>query len=152
MKAIQKLILALVAVVSLSAMGSAATLRVAAAPRGYVSVYRPYFYQPYRPWGWGWGYDPWGYYPPVYSAPDPTGKIKLDIPEKTASVYVDGAYAGRVKDMKSFHLNPGNHDISIRDNEGHSLNERVHIVQGKTIKIQGDLLAGNYSNNNYYNR
>ena len=90
----------------------------------------------YGPYGWGW----WG--PPYYAyAPVPsTGDVKIVTQSKDASVYVDGGYAGVAGKLKKFHLEPGNHDIELRDRKGHvSHQERVHVIPGKTVEINAEL-------------
>jgi hypothetical protein len=87
---------------------------------------------------WGWGpYYPYGYYPypPYYMAAN-YGEIKFDTHEKYADVYIDGGYAGRLKDTKKFALKPGNHEIQVRNDEGQTLfNEQVAVTVGHTTKL-----------------
>ncbi len=101
-----------------------------------VIVHRPFF------WGPGW-YDPfypWGPYPYGYVGVPNTGEVKLSTDMKDASVYVDGGYAGVAGKMKHFSLQPGPHDIELRDSEGHTFfSERVTVIPGKAVKVD----AGN---------
>lgn len=87
--------------------------------------------------------DPWRF--PRTRVPrqpkDRSGKVKLVTKAKDASVYVDGAYAGVAKKMKSFPLKPGKHDIELRDAAGHTYSERIHVTRGKTVTIRADLPA-----------
>lgn len=92
-------------------------------------------------WGWGWGpgwYGPglFGWYGPgFYYGPGP-GKVKIVTPDKNASVFVDGGYVGPVAKAKKFPLRPGNHDVELRDLNGHVLfNERVQVIRGRTTEI-----------------
>ena len=49
---------------------------------------------------------------------------------------MDGAYAGTVGELKTFRLRPGDHNIELRDHDGHSFyQERVDVIAGKTLKI-----------------
>jgi hypothetical protein len=93
--------------------------------------YGPAYYGPawYGP-GWGWG-EPYGYeLGPV------TESVKIDTKDKNAEVYVDGAYAGTVAELKTFKLRPGDHNIELRDHTGKSVyQERVDIIAGKTTKL-----------------
>jgi hypothetical protein len=89
-------------------------------------------------WGPGWygpaWYGPYGaYYAPGSAT---TGDVKIDTNAKNAMVYVDGAYAGTVGSLKTFHLKAGDHDIELRDPSGHSYyQEHVNILPGKTLKL-----------------
>jgi hypothetical protein len=66
--------------------------------RVFIGVPGPYF-GPFYPY---YGYYP---YPPYYMAAN-YGEIKFDTHEKYADVYIDGGFAGRLKDTKKFAL-PG---------------------------------------------
>jgi hypothetical protein len=51
-------------------------------------------------------------------------------------VFVDGGYAGTVKQLGTFPLRPGTHDLELRDPSGQTmLQEKVDVVAGKTIKL-----------------
>jgi hypothetical protein len=94
----------------------------------------PVFYGP----GFGWygpaWYGPYGYYGYV-SAPN-SGSVKIDTKDKNASVFVDGAFAGTVGDLKTFHLKTGDHNIELRGPDGNSFyQEHIDIIAGKTIKL-----------------
>jgi hypothetical protein len=92
--------------------------------------YGPAFYGP------GW-VGPYGYF---YGPGPNAGSVKIDSKMKDAAVYVDGGYAGTVKQLKSFHLRAGNHDIELRDASGHSFyQERIDVIGGKTVKISPDI-------------
>ena len=55
---------------------------------------------------------------------------------KDASVYVDGGYAGTVRELGTFPLRVGTHNIEVRDPSGHSIvQEQINILGGKTTKI-----------------
>lgn len=94
----------------------------------------PGFYGPAYGWyGPGW-YGP-GYYG-AYGAVPNTGKIKFDTKMKDSGIYVDGGYAGTVKQLGSFSLRPGDHDIELRSPSGQTIFEqKVNVVVGKTIKL-----------------
>jgi len=102
----------------------------------YGGYYAPRYYRPgwYGPAWYGW-YDSPGYYS-YRSEPSNTGQVKIETKAKDAMVYVDGSYAGKVKDLKSFHLKTGEHTIELRDPSGHSYyEERVNILPDKTLKL-----------------
>lgn len=98
---------------------------------------RPIFVGGYfGPGYYGW-YGP-AYYGPYYSAyPVPNvGKIKFDTKMKNAGVYVDGGYAGTVKQLGTFPLRPGSHNIELRSPDGQTIfQQRIDVLAGKTIKL-----------------
>jgi hypothetical protein len=89
-------------------------------------------------WGWygpGW-YGPYGWGPGYYYYGPNAGKVKIVTPDKNASVYIDGGYAGPVAKLKKFSLRPGNHQIALRDPSGHTFyQERIQVIPGKTTEI-----------------
>ena len=97
--------------------------------RRYVVVH-PVWYDPF------WGY--WGPpYPYPYAAAPNAGDVKLVTEMKDAAVYIDGGYAGKAGKLKKFSLQPGTHDIQLRDNEGHTFfQERIEVIVSKTTKIE----------------
>jgi hypothetical protein len=105
-----------------------------ARPRVFIGGYfgAPFYYGPAY---YGW-YGP-GYYAPYAVEPAPyAGKIKFDTKMKDASVYVDGGYAGTVRQLGTFPLRPGSHDLELRDASGQTIfQERVDVLVGKTIKL-----------------
>jgi hypothetical protein len=104
-----------------------------AQPRIFVGGYfGPGFYGPAY---YGW-YGP-GYYAPYAVVPTSNvGKVKFDTKMKDAGVYVDDGYAGTVRDLGTFPLRPGTHNIELRDPSGHTIfQERVDVLAGKTIKL-----------------
>jgi hypothetical protein len=104
-----------------------------AGPRVFVGGYfGPGFYGPaYYSW-YGPGY--YGSYAVV--ANSNLGKVKFDTKMKDAAVYVDGGYAGTVKQLGTFPLRPGTHNVELRDPSGHTiLQERIEVLAGKTIKL-----------------
>jgi hypothetical protein len=93
--------------------------------------------------GPGW-YGPayYGWYGPAYGAPfavytaPNAGKVKFDTKMKDAGVYVDGGFAGTVKQLGTFSLRPGTHNIELRDPAGQTFfQEKVDVLVGKTIKL-----------------
>src|SRR5579864_9190039 len=102
-------------------------------PRVFIGGYfGPGFYGPaYYDW-----YGP-AYFAPYSEAPTPNvGTVKFDTKIKDASVYVDGGYAGTVRQLGTFPLRPGTHDIELRDPSGQTiLQEKVDVLAGKTIKL-----------------
>jgi len=106
-----------------------------------VVVVRPY--RVYRPfWGPTFYYPPW-YYPYSYGwrqvyVPVPrTGTVKIQTRLKDAGIYVDGGFAGMTGKLKEFSLQPGNHDIEVRNDSGQTLfHERIRVLLGKTVEVR----------------
>lgn len=86
---------------------------------------------------WGPGYYPgYAYYPAfpgsmVYRPG--LGQVRL-YADSRDEVFIDGAYAGTVKDLKSLWLKPGTYDLELRS-RGQSYFRRVYVLAGKTIKL-----------------
>jgi hypothetical protein len=88
------------------------------------NMYYPYYYYPSR-------------VPQVYAAVPRLGEVKIDTRLRDASVYIDGGFAGRIQKLRKFSLQPGNHDIQIRNAGGQELfSERVQVLAGKTVEIK----------------
>jgi hypothetical protein len=88
--------------------------------------------------GFGYGYYAPYYWGPGYYAPyayDYTGAVKIDSKVTTAEVFVNGAYAGTVKDNKTMHLRQGSYKIEIRNAGETTFSENVYVTAGKTIHI-----------------
>jgi len=85
-----------------------------------------------------WGpFYPYGYYPypPSHMAAN-FGEVKIDTHQKDAAVYIDGGYAGKIKEAKKFALRPGNHDVELRDADGQTFfQEQVAVTVGQTTKL-----------------
>jgi hypothetical protein len=83
-------------------------------------------------------YAYWGPYPYAYGyyAAPPTGEVKIDTKSKVDQVFINGAFAGTTKDMKTFHLRPGDYTIEVRNGGTSELNEKVYVAAGKTIHLQ----------------
>ena len=83
----------------------------------------------------------YGWYGPAYvttaAMPGPyAGKVKFDTKMKDAGVFVDGGYAGTVRQLGTFPLRPGSHNIELRDPSGHTIfQEHIDVLAGKTIKL-----------------
>jgi hypothetical protein len=99
----------------------------------------PYAYYPY----WGPFWDSYFYHP--YFAPYyPTfstnrgagmGEIRLQTDQKGAELYVDGAFAGLVADLKTFYLRPGAYNLEIKTLENRAFQKRIYVLSGKILKI-----------------
>jgi hypothetical protein len=120
------------ALMVLAPLGASARVRARA---------RVFIGPPVVTYGYGYGWNPyWGpsYYGPRYYVPrDTSGEVKIDNNKhiSEAAVYVDGAYAGLVKDNKTMHLRQGNYKIEVRDGGQTLFSDRVYVTSGKTIHI-----------------
>ncbi len=106
------------ALMAIAPLGASAAVRVFVGPPvvGYG------FYGPY-----------WG---PRYFGPyDNSGSVKIDSKVYTAQVFVNGAYAGTVKDNKTMHFRQGNYNIEIRNAGQTVFSENVFVTAGKTMHI-----------------
>lgn len=123
------------------ALAAGLSLPAAAAGRMIVHV-RPAFGYMYGP-GWGpWGpiYNPWFYEPfPVVTHPN-SGQVKFDTSRKTAEVFIDGAYAGQVHDLKSVWLRSGTHTIELRAAGFAPFTEKIYVLPGKTFHIRPEFV------------
>lgn len=63
------------------------------------------------------------------------GEIKLDFLEKDAEVYINGAYAGTVRDLKRFCLDAGAYDLELRGEGDRLFQKRIYILSGKSLKV-----------------
>ena len=125
--------------------GLAVTMAIVALPQ--IGAAQRVIVRPYVAYGYGWG-PAWypgyyaGYYPGYYYARPAyavvaRGDVKIDTHMKDASVYVDGGFAGTTGKLKHFGLQPGNHDIEVRNTAGQTLfKDRVQVIAGKTVDIK----------------
>lgn len=90
----------------------------------------------YGPWGWYGPYAPYYGYPVAVHRN--AGQVKIDTKEKNAQVFLNGAYAGSVKEVNSMWLRPGKYDLEIRSAEGATFDSQIFVVNGKTMHIKPD--------------
>ncbi len=103
------------------------------------------------PYGFGpWGYGPYYYYDPFLWSPfyapgyftgfgyqPGLGAVRVQVPDRSASVYLDGAYAGRLADLKDIWLEPGVYNLEVRE-AGRRLTQKIYILSGKKMKLTAD--------------
>jgi hypothetical protein len=109
------------ALMALAPLGASAAVRVFVGPPAFGYGY----YGPV----WGPGY--YGYYAPYSNA----GTVKIDSKANDAEVFINGSYAGTVKDNKTMHLRQGNYNIEIRRGGEPTFSESVYVTAGKTLHI-----------------
>lgn len=129
-------------------------------------VYNSYYYYPRRYYPYGYGafglgyfyYDPYTWYPPNYYPGyygsysggyyDPffydVGELRLIVSPRSADVYVDGYFAGRVDDFdgmfQALKLEAGAHHIQIVAQGYSPLDFDVRIEPNRKITYRGTLL------------
>ena len=97
------------------------------------------WYGAYPAYGYGGYYGGYGgYYPGT-----PYGGIRIDIPQRDAEVYIEGAYVGVVDEFdgtfQQLNLEPGNHQIEIRAPGREPFILDVRITPGRTVTYRNDL-------------
>ncbi|MEJ7607349.1 MAG: hypothetical protein WKF37_14060 [Bryobacteraceae bacterium] len=97
-------------------------------PRAF-GLYDPYWYSPFVHSGM---YNGFGYGPNL-------GEIKLEGADKEDSIYLDGAYAGPARKLKSMWLEPGAYNLQVRDPAGRKFERRVYVLTGKTLRIRPEV-------------
>lgn len=103
----------------------------------YFSPYYPGFYPGWASYGW---WDPfWGPYasPMAYNvrAAD-KGEVHLKDAAPQSEVYIDGAYAGLVKDLRTLWLAPGAYDVEVRAANQTPVQKKIYVLTGKTLNVR----------------
>jgi len=133
--------------------------RFAPHPRGY-PIYRPYVFRPRLhlnfgiwlgysvPFAYAYPVPVYGYYAPrgpVYVGPESTtyGGVSLEITPSDAFVYVDGTYAGAVRDFdgtdQPLTLAAGTHHLEIQATGYEPMTMDVAVQPGQVIPYRGDM-------------
>jgi hypothetical protein len=116
--------------------------------------YSPYYFPAYSPYWlpsayyWSPWYDLYSpYYNPgvyrSYSQGPGMGEVKLLSVQKEAEVYLNGAYAGVVEDLKTLWLEPGAYDLEVQGSGNLTFKKRIYVLSGKSLKITPVLEAKN---------
>lgn len=137
---------------TLLAVGMLAAVMPAAEARGFRGgvFVGPVITPAYGPWGYWGGYGYPGYLGPSYyggfgySHPN-AGQLKIDTKQKDAQVYINGAYAGLAKEMKSTWLKQGTYDLELRAPDGQNYQQQIYVVSGKTMHVHPQLPADIHS-------
>ena len=111
------------ALMALAPLGASAAVRVFVGGPAFGYGYRPY---------WGPGFYG-GYYMPYEN----TGSVKIDkqLAPPTADVFINGSFAGTVKDNRTMHLRPGSYKIEIRQVGQAPMTQSVFVAAGKTVHL-----------------
>ena len=84
-------------------------------------------------------YGPW--YGPGYYIPN-AGEVEIKTKQKGEQIFVDGGFAGRTGELKTFPLRAGIHNIELRNANGQTFyQEQINVIAGKKIKIQSDYIG-----------
>ena len=107
-------------------------------PFGYPGYwgYSPYYR--YDPFLWSPFYHP-GYFTGFAFQPR-MGDVKIQVPDKTALVFLDGALAGRLSDLKDMWLEPGAYHLEVRDSS-RRFRQKIYVLSGKRIKVTSDMMT-----------
>src|SRR5258708_14930725 len=88
----------------------------------------------FAPYGWyGPYYGPYSYGP--YSIAN-AGQVKLDTQVKEAEVFIEGSYAGKVRELKTMMMRPGSYDISVRAPGRETFEQKVYVVAGTSSNFK----------------
>ncbi len=103
-----------------------------------IGVYGGY-YGPFYPYGYGpWGYPYYaGYYGSYGDGPygRPMGEVHVKSPNSDAQIFINGSFAGRVRDLKHFYLAPGTYNIEQRI--GNDVQrERVYVIANRNVTVE----------------
>lgn len=110
-------------------------------------------------WGYdfypyGFGYDPFFYEAFPYSSfyepnspgvaygPD-KGEIRLEAKPRTASVFLNDAYAGTAGKLKHIWLAPGAYDLTVIAADGSEFRQRIYVLSGKSVNIRAKFAVPN---------
>jgi len=133
------------------AQGRTAVPRPRVVPRQSVVVrtyyYRPLFYDPWYPGGFGFGYRSYRSYPTIvfgqrypYYDGYGAGTLRLKTRPRDAEVFIDGYYAGTVDDFdgifQRLYAPPGEHDLQIYLPGYRSVRQSIYLQPGRTSTLE----------------
>lgn len=118
---------------------SAGYSRFAGPYYGYPFGYFPSYWGPFWPYSSAF-YNPYSFYPGLYpgfygSGPD-KGEVRLRAEPQTAEVFLNGAYAGVARDLKTMWLDPGAYNFEVKSGQRTIFSRRIYVLTGKTLKIE----------------
>jgi hypothetical protein len=94
---------------------------------------RPDFFDPFLLWPFPPGFATGFVYRPNM------GEVKIQTNNKSAWVYLDGAFAGRADHLRSMWLDPGVYHFEVRDGN-RTYAQRIYVLTGKTLKLTPGLM------------
>ena len=103
---------------------------------GYYSGFwgrRPDFFYPFLLWPFAPGFATGFVYQPNM------GEVKIQTNNKTAWVYLNGAFAGRADHLRSMWLDPGVYNFEVRGGNRRYA-QRIYVLTGKTLKLTPELM------------
>ena len=103
---------------------------------GYYSRFwgrRPDFFDPFVLWPFAPGFATGFAYQPNM------GEVKIQRSNKTAWIYLDGAFAGRADHLRTMWLDPGVYNFEVRDGNRRYA-QRIYVLTGKTLKLTPELM------------
>lgn len=108
---------------------------------GFYGPYWPGYYPASYP-GWGGYWDPfWGPYP--FASPmaynvagADKGEVHLKDAAPQSEVYIDGAYAGVAKDLRTLWLAPGAYKLEVRAANQPTVEKKIYVLTGKTLNVR----------------
>lgn len=84
-------------------------------------------------------YGPFYYPPHIFDLNYELGKGEVELrslgQNKNASLYIDGAYAGKAGKLKHMWLDSGAYNLSLTAADGSSFHQRIYVLSGKKLKI-----------------
>jgi hypothetical protein len=110
------------------------------------------------PYGYGYGPEYWGYSPfygynPLLGAAfyhpgyftgfayQPSmGNVKIQAPDRTSLVFIDGGLAGRLDKLKDMWLEPGTYNLEVR-NSSNRFTQKIYVLSGKTLRVTADMMV-----------
>jgi hypothetical protein len=93
----------------------------------------------YPAYAWGPAWGPW--YGPYYGVPN-AGEVEIVTKHKGDQIFVDGGFAGRTGELKTFPLRAGTHTLELRNADGQTFyQERINVIAGKKLKIKSDTVG-----------
>ena len=89
-----------------------------------------------------WAYSPF-YHPFYYTGflyQPGMGNVKIQSPDKTSMVYLDGALAGRLDKLKDMWLTPGVYQLEVRDSS-RRMTQKIYVLSGKTLRVTPEMMV-----------
>ena len=102
--------------------------------------FRAYGFYPYYALAWWNPLWAWYYDPADLAYAGGKGELELKADAKDTELYINGAYAGRLRDLKRVWLDPGAYDISLSAAGREPFERRLYVLTGKTLSIHAKLL------------